>query len=111
MVSMSGINFPMKTLRAQIASAIDVVLQIERHEDGKRRVVSVQEISGMEGDVITMSELFGFEREGLDERGNVLGALKATGVVPAFHKELRSKGLDLPVELFEPSWLEERTAR
>jgi len=111
MVSMSGINFPMKTLRAQIASAINVVLQIERHEDGKRRVVSLQEISGMEGDVITMSELFAFEREGLDEEGNVLGALKATGVVPAFHKELRGKGIDLPVDLFEPSWLEGRQAR
>jgi pilus assembly protein CpaF len=111
MVSMSGINFPMKTLRAQIASAINVVLQIERHEDGKRRVVSLQEISGMEGDVITMSELFVFEREGLDDEGNVLGALKATGVVPGFHKELRGKGIDLPVDLFEPSWLEGRQAR
>ena len=111
MVSMSGISFPMKTLRAQIASAINVVIQIERHEDGKRRVVSMQEIGGMEGDVITMSELFAFEREGVDEQGNVLGALKATGVVPGFHKELRGKGIDLPVDLFEPSWLEGRSAR
>jgi pilus assembly protein CpaF len=107
MVSMTGISFPTKTLRAQLASALDVIVQIERHEDGKRRLVSVQEINGMEGDVITMSELFAFERSGLDEKGNVLGKLRATGVVPAFHKTLKAKGLEIPVEVFEPAWLNE----
>ena len=101
MVSMTGIQFPTKGLRTQIASAINVVLQIERHEDGKRRLVSLQEINGMEGEVITMSELFRFEREGLDEEGNVLGELKPTGIIPAFHKELKRKGIDIPVELFD----------
>jgi pilus assembly protein CpaF len=84
-----------------------VIVQIERHEDGKRRLVSVQEINGMEGDVITMSELFSFERSGLDESGNVLGKLRATGVVPAFHKTLKAKGIEIPVEVFEPAWLDE----
>jgi pilus assembly protein CpaF len=107
MVSMTGISFPTKTLRAQLASALDVIVQIERHEDGKRRLVSVQEINGMEGDVITMSELFAFERSGLDEKGNVLGKLRATGVVPAFHKTLKAKGIEIPVEVFEPAWLNE----
>lgn len=101
MVSMTGIQFPTKGLRTQIASAINVVLQIERHEDGKRRLVSLQEINGMEGEVITMSELFRFEREGLDEEGNVLGELKPTGIIPAFQKELKRKGIDIPVELFD----------
>jgi len=101
MVSMSGITFPIKALRAQVASAIDVVVQVSRLEDGKRKIVSVQEINGMEGEIITMSELFRFEREGLDEHNNVLGELRPTGIVPAFHKELRSKGIELPVELFE----------
>jgi pilus assembly protein CpaF len=101
MVSMTGIQFPSKGLRTQIASAINVVLQIERHEDGKRRLVSLQEINGMEGDVITMSELFRFERAGLDEDGNVLGELKPTGIIPAFHKLLKRKGVDLPIELFD----------
>jgi pilus assembly protein CpaF len=104
MVSMTGINFPTKTLRSQLASALDVVIQIERHEDGTRRVVSVQEINGMEGDVITMSELFAFERKGVDKDGQVIGALKATGIIPAFHKDLKSKGIELPMELFEPMW-------
>jgi pilus assembly protein CpaF len=107
MVSMTGISFPTKTLRAQLASALDVIVQIERHEDGRRRLVSVQEINGMEGDVITMSEIFSFERSGLDESGNVLGKLRATGVVPAFHKTLKAKGIEIPVEVFEPAWLNE----
>jgi pilus assembly protein CpaF len=100
MVSMTGIQFPTKGLRAQIASAVHVVLQVERQEDGKRRLVSVSEINGMEGEVITMSELFRFERQGLDKDGAVLGALKATGIIPGFHKQVTRKGIDLPVELF-----------
>jgi pilus assembly protein CpaF len=102
MVSMAGANFPIKALRSQIASAVDIVLQISRLEDGKRRVVSVQEINGMEGEIVTMSELFRFEREGIDENNNVLGSLRPTGIIPAFHQEFRTKGIELPVELFEP---------
>src|SRR5262245_27324079 len=100
MVSMTGITFPVKALRSQIASAIDILIQVERQEDGRRRVVSLQETNGMEGDVITTSELFTFERRGVDAKGNVLGELKATGIVPSFEKRLRQRGIDLPVELF-----------
>jgi pilus assembly protein CpaF len=100
MVSMTGINFPAKALRTQIASAIDIVIQVERQEDGRRRVVSLQETNGMEGDVITTSELFKFERRGLDAQGNVLGELVATGIVPGFQKRLHERGVELPVELF-----------
>jgi pilus assembly protein CpaF len=100
MVSMTGVSFPVKALRAQIASAIDVVIQVERQEDGRRRVVSLQETNGMEGDVITTSELFKFERRGLDKEGNVQGQLVATGVVPSFDKRLRERGIELPLELF-----------
>ena len=100
MVSMTGINFPTKVLREQISSAIDVVVQIARHEDGRRRVVSIQEVNGMEGDVITMSELFRFDRKGLSADGVVLGELKATGIVPGFHKTLQTKAVDLPIKLF-----------
>jgi pilus assembly protein CpaF len=104
MVSMTGISFPINALRSQIAAAIDVVLQIARLEDGKRKLVSLQEISGMEGDVITMSELFKFEREGLDENNQVIGQLRATGIIPSFHRDLASRGIDLPIEVFEPDW-------
>ncbi len=106
MVSMAGVNFPINALRSQIASAIDIVLQIARLQDGKRKLISVQEINGMEGDIITMSELFSFEREGIDEEGNVIGKLRATGIIPAFHKNLSHRGIDLPIEVFDPDWSE-----
>ena len=100
MVSMTGIKFPIKALRQQIASAIDVVIQVGRLEDGKRKIMSVQEITGMEGEVVTMSELFSFQREGLDENNNVLGELRPTGIVPSFYRELQRKGIDIPIETF-----------
>jgi pilus assembly protein CpaF len=102
MVSMTGLPFPIKALRAQIASAIQVVVQVERSEDGKRRVTSVQEINGMEGDIITMSEIFAFRRTGVDEHGQVLGSLVPTGVVPAFHKRLSVRGFDVPTTTYRP---------
>ena len=104
MVSMSGVSFPTVALRSQISSAIDIVLQVARLEDGKRKLVSIQEINGMEGDIITMSELFAFQREGMDEENNVLGKLRATGIVPAFHKNLVHRGIDLPIEVYDPDW-------
>ena len=110
MVSMAGVNFPINALRSQIASAIDIVLQIGRLEDGQRKLLSVQEINGMEGDIITMSELFTFQREGMDENGKVIGTLKATGIIPAFHKNLSSRGIDLPIEVFSPEWAETAAA-
>jgi pilus assembly protein CpaF len=105
MVSMTGVQFPIKALRAQMASAIHVIVQIERHEDGARRVVGIQEVNGMEGDVITTSELFVFERTGIDDKGRVLGRHRATGIIPAFQKRLAARGIDLPIDLFEPEWL------
>jgi len=107
MVSMTGINFPIKALRAQIAAAINVVIQVTRLEDGSRKLVSMQEINGMEGDIITMSELFTFDRSGVDADGKVIGRLRATGVVPGFYKSLKPRGIDLPIEMFEPDWLGE----
>jgi pilus assembly protein CpaF len=100
MVSMTGVSFPVRALRTQIASAIDIVIQVERHEDGRRRVVSLQETNGMEGEIITMSEIFAFSRRGLDKDGKVQGELAATGIVPSFERRLRERGVNLPVELF-----------
>ncbi|MCM2329982.1 pilus assembly protein CpaF [Geopseudomonas sagittaria] len=106
MVAMTGATFPIKALRQQIASAIDVVVQLERQEDGKRRLVSVQEINGMEGEIITMTEIFTFERRGISEQGEVLGDYKPTGMVPAFRDVLAKRGIDLPLSLFRPEWME-----
>ena len=100
MVSMTGISFPIRALRAQNASAVNIVIQVQRGDDGRRRLVSIQEISGMEGDIISMSEIFTFRRTGVDAEGNVQGRLEATGVVPAFHKRAAVRGIDLPVSVF-----------
>ena len=100
MVAMSGVQFPIAALRAQIAAAIDVIIHVERHEDGRRRVTSLQEIHGMEADTISMSEIFTFTRSGVDTAGNVLGRFRATGIVPEFHDRIRKRGIDLPVALF-----------
>ncbi len=102
MVSMSGVQLPLLTVRTQIASALDVVIQIERMEDGHRRVVSVQEVQGMEGEVVIMSEIFHFQRAGRGERGKVSGRFSATGVVPHFNERLQQRGLGLDFALFEP---------
>jgi pilus assembly protein CpaF len=102
MVAMAGMELPQRAVRSQIASAIDVVIQLERMEDGVRRLVSVQEIQGMEGEIITMSEIFRFERAGIDKQGKVIGRFVATGLVPHFHEHLRRRGIGLDIGLFEP---------
>ncbi len=109
MVSMSGATFPIKALRQQIASAIDVVIQLERQEDGTRRLVSVQEINGMEGDIITMTEIFSFVRHGIGEKGEVLGEFRPTGMVPAFRETLAKRSIELPLSLFRQEWMEEQS--
>jgi pilus assembly protein CpaF len=101
MVAMSGLDIPPRAVRNQIASAIDVVIQLERLSDGKRRLTSLQEITGMEGEVITMQEIFHFERHGVDKEGQVLGELVPTGIRPHFAKRLKLAGIELPAHLFE----------
>ncbi|MCP1441007.1 pilus assembly protein CpaF [Pseudomonas sp. GGS8] len=108
MVSMTGATFPIKAMRQQIASAIDVVIQLERQEDGKRRLVSVQEINGMEGEVITMTEIFSFARQGMGENGEVLGDYRPSGMIPAFRDVLAKRGIELPLTMFRPEWMEAR---
>jgi pilus assembly protein CpaF len=100
MVAMSGVQFPIAALRAQIAAAIDVIIHVERQEDGRRRVTSIQEINGMEGETVTMSEIFTFARSGIDTGGNVIGRFRATGVVPDFYDRVRKRGIDLPISIF-----------
>ena len=101
MVAMTGFDIPQRAVRQQIASAIDVVIQISRLSDGRRRLVSLQEITGTEGDVITMQEIFTFERHGIDEEGNVIGLIRPTGLRPAFAEKLQLCGIELAAELFE----------
>jgi pilus assembly protein CpaF len=100
MISMAGVELPEKGMRQQIASALDIVVHVSRLSDGGRRVMKVSEIVGMEGDVITMQDLFTFERRGLDEEGNVLGEFRATGIRPKCAERLKHHGIDLEETLF-----------
>ena len=100
MVLMAGISIPERALREWICSALDLIVQLSRMSDGTRRVIAVSEIVGMEGNVITMQDIFVFEREGINEQGVVLGRYKPTGIRPKFTERLEQAGIHLPVELF-----------
>lgn len=102
MVGMAAANMSVPSIRGQIASGIQLILQLQRMTDGKRRVTSIAEITGMEGDIIQMQELYHFAREGVDEGGAIQGRFKATGVRPRLLTELRSQGVDMPAQAFDP---------
>ena len=101
MVAMAGFDLPSKALRHYISSALDVIVQLSRLSDGSRKVVSVQEVAGMEGDVVTMQEIFTFEQTGVDQHGKVKGRFRATGIRPKFAEKFRSMGIQIPNELFD----------
>jgi pilus assembly protein CpaF len=105
MMGMANLNLPHKAARQQIASAITVVIQAVRLIDGKRKITSIQEITGMEGDVITMQEIFTFRQTGVNAEGEVQGYFQATGVRPKFSDRLRSFGVVLPEAMFDPAKL------
>ncbi|MGD8495468.1 MAG: CpaF family protein [Gemmatimonadales bacterium] len=100
MISMAGLNLPEKGMRQQIASAIDLIVQVGRLSDGRRKLMSISEISGMEGEVITMQDIFVFEQEGIADDGQVIGNFRATGIRPKFTDRLRAHGIELPPSLF-----------
>ena len=101
MVAMANLNIPDRAVRQQIASAINVIVQVSRMGDGTRKVTAISELTGMEQDVITMQEIFRFERTGLTAQGKVTGRFRATGIRPKCAERLETMGLRLPVELFE----------
>jgi pilus assembly protein CpaF len=103
MVGMSGLDIPARSARAQIASAINIVLQIGRLSDGRRKVLSLSELTGMEGETITMQEIFRYKMSGRDDSGNVIGHFEATGIRPKFAAELASLGITLDPALFRPN--------
>ncbi|MER5171750.1 CpaF family protein [Thioclava kandeliae] len=102
MIAMAGIEMPIKAMRAQIASAVNLVVQASRLQDGSRRMTSISEITGMEGDVISMQELFRYERLGLTPEGKIIGRFTATGVRSHYADRFRQWGYDLPASIYEP---------
>jgi pilus assembly protein CpaF len=104
MIGMSNLNLPNRAMRQQIASAIDVIIQVSRLSDGKRKVTHITEVVGLEGDTMTMQDIFVYEREGVSEAGNVLGRFRPTGVRPTFSDRLRAHGILLSGAMFtEPT--------
>jgi pilus assembly protein CpaF len=103
MVSMANLNIPARAVRQQIASAINAVVQVSRLSDGTRKVTSISELVGMEGEVVTMQEIFTYERSGLTEDGKVKGRFKPTGVRPKFSDRLAAAGFRLSTSLFDSS--------
>jgi pilus assembly protein CpaF len=101
MVAMSNLNLPERTVRQQITSAITIVVQVSRLSDGSRRVISISEITGMEENVISMHEIFSFQRKGIGPDGKVIGAFQPSRIRPKFLERLRVSGIMLPASMFE----------
>ena len=102
MIAMSGIEMPTKAVRSQIASAVNLIVQASRLQDGSRRMVSITEVTGMEGEVISMQEIFRYERLGLAPDGKIIGRFTATGVRSHFSDRFKQWGYDLPASIYEP---------
>ena len=102
MIGMSGIDIPVRSSRAQVASALHVVIQIGRLSDGRRRLLSLSELTGMEGEVVTMQEIFRFRQTGVSPEGQVVGKFEATGIRPKFIEQVMAHGVSLSADLFRP---------
>ena len=108
MVGLAGYAVQQRSLRQQVVSAISVVIQVSRLSDGRRKVTSIQEVTGMEGEMITMQEIFAFEQTAVAPDGTVLGRFKATGIRPHFADRLQARGVPLADHLFDPTRLQDR---
>lgn len=107
MIGLGGLTLPPKAMRQQISSALSVMVHASRFSDGKRRIVSIEEITGMEGDIITTQEIFSFNQTGIAPDGAVLGHYRASGIRPKFADRLRVRGIPLRDEMFDPTRLYE----
>lgn len=103
MIAMAGIEMPLKAVRSQISSAVNLIVQASRLQDGSRRMTSITEITGMEGDVISMQEIFRFQRTGLTPDNKIIGHFTATGVRSHYSERFKMWGFDLPSSIYEPT--------
>jgi pilus assembly protein CpaF len=101
MVSMANSNMQIVSIRQQIASAVHLLVQASRFSDGTRRVVAISEVTGMEGNIITLQDLYVFEKRGVDPDGKVMGRFAATGIRPKFYEKLLTGGIRLRADLFD----------
>jgi pilus assembly protein CpaF len=108
MVAMSGIEMPIKAVRAQIASAVNLIVQAARLQDGSRRMISITEVTGMEGEVISMQEVFRYQRTGIGPEGKIIGHFTGCGVRSHYADRFKQWGYDLPAAIYEPAQAEYR---
>jgi pilus assembly protein CpaF len=101
MVLMANLDLPMRAIREQMASALHLIIQISRFRDGGRRVTYITEVSGMEGDIVTLQDIFRFEQKGIDEHGRIVGRLQSTGIRPSFAEGFAQAGIVPPEGLFQ----------
>jgi pilus assembly protein CpaF len=101
MVLMSGMNLPIRAVRDQVSSAIDLIVQQSRLQDGTRKITYITEVLGMEGDVIILQDIYRFIQKGIDGKGKVIGDFEFTGIVPRFLKQLRNHGIELSQGIFQ----------
>jgi pilus assembly protein CpaF len=106
MLGMTGMPMTVQSIRSQISSAIDVIVQLTRLSDGKRKVTAVSEVTGMEGEIIQMQDIYRFVRTGMDGNGNIEGHFEATGIRPRFLEDLKAMGIEFPGSYFEPGPIE-----
>jgi pilus assembly protein CpaF len=100
MVLMAGYDLPVHAIREQMASALHLVVQISRFIDGSRKIVSITEVTGLEGNTISMQDLFVFDRRGIDADGHQIGTLEPTGIRPHFQEHFAAASIELPIEMF-----------
>jgi pilus assembly protein CpaF len=100
MVLMSGMNLPVKAIRDQVASALDLIVQQSRMQDGSRKITHITEVQGMESDIIILQDIFVFKQHGLDSKGKVVGEYVFTGVRPKFIEKLQDHGIQVPFNIF-----------
>jgi pilus assembly protein CpaF len=101
---MAGMDLPAKAIKEQLAGAVDLIVQQARLSDGSRKIISIAEITGMEGEIITLQDLFVFKRSGIDSDGKVMGTFSSTGIVPSFTDELKAKGIKIDHSIFMPEY-------
>ena len=103
MAMMSNLNLPEKAIRKQVSSAVSLIVQIARFTDGTRRLTHITELTGMESDVVSLQDLFMFERQGVSPEGHTIGSFVASGIRPKFAERLKAAGYELPTEMFDPT--------
>ncbi len=101
MVLMAGMDLPVMAIREQVASAVDIIIQQNRFSDGSRRITSITEVTGMQGDVVQLTEIYRYQQKGFDSEGKIIGNFEATGLVPQFYEELRDRGVDVDMGIFK----------